>query len=180
MPAIFAMAYAEFVGEDDYGPGVELVRGHPNVVMTRTFSKIYGLAGLRIGFGIGHPEVIKKLEKIRQPFNTNAVAQAAALAALDDSEHLARSRNVNESGLRQMELGLKKLGVHFVPSYANFILARVGDGRKTFERLQSDGIITRPMAGYGLPEWLRISIGTPEQNTKCLVQLEKFFQEINQ
>lgn len=151
---------------------------HPNLLLMRTFSKIYGLAGLRIGYGIGHPDVISRLEKVRQPFNTNALAQAAALAALDDNEHLRLSKSVNEMGLEQFELALRKLEIPFVPSYANFILVQVGDGKKVFEDLQKMGIITRPMAGYGLKEWLRISIGTREQNTRCIEALQSLLAPV--
>ncbi|MEY2408897.1 MAG: histidinol-phosphate aminotransferase [Verrucomicrobiota bacterium] len=139
-----------------------------NLLLMRTFSKVYGLAGLRLGYGIGHPDLIAALEKIRQPFNINALIQAGALAALDDDEHLARTRENNKAGLRFFEEAFRKLGVAFVPSSANFILIRVGDGSRVFGDLQKLGVITRPMGGYDLPEWLRISIGTPAENQRCL------------
>lgn len=140
----------------------------PNLFLTRTFSKIYGLAGLRVGYGIGHPDFIAALEKVREPFNVNGLAQVAALAALDDQAHVARARDNNSAGLRQLEAGCRALGLEFVPSAANFLLVRVGDGARVFTELQRRGVIVRPMAGYGLPEWVRISVGTPAENERCL------------
>jgi histidinol-phosphate aminotransferase len=133
----------------------------------RTFSKIYGLAGLRIGYGIAQPEIIAMLEKVRQPFNINSIAQAGALAALDDSEHTQKTRQNNSLGLKFFEEELRKLELEFLPSAANFILVRVGAGQRIFEELQKRGVIVRPMGGYQLPEWIRISIGTPKENARC-------------
>ncbi|MBM3876518.1 MAG: histidinol-phosphate transaminase [Verrucomicrobia bacterium] len=165
-------AYIEFLeAPQDLLPFVR--RGdRPNLLLTRTFSKIYGLAGTRIGYGIGNPDVIAALEKIRQPFNVNAAAQAGALAALDDNEHVARTRRNNASGLRFFERELAQAGIEFLPSAANFILARVGDGQRAFEAMQREGVITRPMGIYKLPEWLRITIGTPAENARCLASLK--------
>ena len=139
-----------------------------NLVVTRTFSKIFGLAGLRLGYAIAAPEVIGHLEKVRQPFNLNAIAQAGALAALDDQEHLTRTKANNRDGLVYLESSLTALGLSFIPSHANFVLARVGDGLSVFRALQRKGIITRPMGSYELPEWLRISVGIPEENRRCI------------
>lgn len=166
-------AYIEFLDKPtDLLPLIR--RGDfPNLVLMRTFSKIYGLAGLRIGYGIGHPTVIAALQKIRQPFNINAMALAGALAALDDVPHLIRTREVNQKGVDFLELGFRKLGLEFIKSHANFVLVKVGDGQKVFKDLQAQGIIARPMAGYQLPEWIRISVGTPEENTRCLGTLKK-------
>ena len=166
-------AYIEFLGQPvDLLP---LVRreDHPNLVLMRTFSKIYGLAGLRLGYGIGHPDFIAALEKIRQPFNTNAVAQAGALAALDDEEHLRATRVNNQEGLRWFETEFRRDGWEFIPSAANFVVVKVGDGARVFTELQRRGIITRPMAGYGLPEWLRVSVGTPTENARFLKALNE-------
>ncbi len=142
-----------------------------NLILARTFSKIYGLAGLRLGYGLGHPETIAALEKIREPFNVNSVAQAAALAALDDSEHVTRTRETNRQGLEQLHTGFDKLKLTFVPSAANFILVRVQDGQRVFLELQKQGVIVRPMGGYQLPEWIRVSVGTPAENDRCLAAL---------
>jgi histidinol-phosphate aminotransferase len=164
-------AYIEFLEQPtDLVPLVR--RGDfPNLILMRTFSKIFGLAGLRLGYGIGHPEFISALEKVRQPFNINSLAQAAAIAALDDGEHLARTRHANAQGLEYFTLALRQMGVEFVPSHANFLLLRVGEGQQVFAELQQRGVITRPMAGYQLPEWLRISIGTAAENSRCLAAL---------
>jgi histidinol-phosphate aminotransferase len=145
----------------------------PNLLLMRTFSKIYGLAGLRLGYGIGHPDLIAALEKVRQPFNINSLVQAGAIAALDDSEHVVRTRANNFTGLRFLGERLRELGLELIPSAANFILVKVGDGQRVCARLQEQGVITRPMAGYHLPEFIRISVGTPQENQRCLAALEK-------
>jgi histidinol-phosphate aminotransferase len=164
-------AYLEFLDSPaDLLPLIREGRRH-NLLLMRTFSKIYGLAGLRLGYGIGSPELIAALEKIRQPFNTNAVAQAAALAALDDEAHLAATRDNNRRGLAFLEAGFSSLNLEFVPSFANFILVRVGDGARVFSELQRRGVITRPMGGYQLPEWIRITVGTERENRRCLEAL---------
>jgi histidinol-phosphate aminotransferase len=166
-------AYIEFLDRPaDFLP---LVRSgaKPNVILMRTFSKIYGLAGLRLGYGVGHPEIVAALEKIRQPFNTNSVAQAGALAALDDAEHVAKTRANNAAGLRFFEEAFRQLKLEYVPSSANFILVRVGKGQAVFEGLQKKGVIVRPMGGYQLPEWIRISMGTPAENERCLAALRE-------
>jgi histidinol-phosphate aminotransferase len=141
--------------------------------LMRTFSKIFGLAGLRLGYGIGNPELITGLEKIRQPFNINSIAQAGALAAIDDAEHMRRTRENNATGLKVYTEAFQKLGLEFVPSVGNFILVRVGEGQRIFEAMQNLGVITRPMGGYQLPEWIRISVGTPEENVRCIDSLKK-------
>ena len=169
-------AYIEFLdGPPDLLP---LVRAgsHPNLILLRTFSKIYGLAGLRVGYGIGHIELIAGLEKIRQPFNLNSLAQIGALAALDDTEHVQRTRSNNAAAIKFFEQGFRELNLEFVPPGANFILVRVGDGHGVFSALQKHGIIVRPMGGYHLPEWIRISIGTPAENARCLDALRKMLK----
>ncbi len=138
----------------------------------RTISKIYGLAGLRIGYGIGNPGFVAALEKIRQPFNLNLLAQTAALAALDDVEHIRKTRQNNFAGLEYFERAFRDLKLEFIPSAANFILVRVGNGQEIFEAMQKQGVIVRPMGGYQLPEWIRITIGTPEENERCLAALK--------
>ena len=166
-------AYIEFL--NDPVDLVSLIRlgARKNLVLMRTFSKIYGLAGLRIGYGVGSPELISAFEKIRQPFNINSVAQAAALAAMDDDEHVRKTRANNLAGLDYFERALRELRVEFVPSHANFILARVGDGSRVFDAMQRQGVIVRPMGGYQLPEWIRISVGTPAENERCLGVLKQ-------
>ena len=165
-------AYIEFL--DDPVDLIPLIRlgARKNLILMRTFSKIYGLAGLRIGYGIASAELAAALEKIRQPFNANLLAQTAALAALDDDEHVRRTRQNNFTGLESFMQAFRALKLEYVPSYANFILVRVGAGQKVFEAMQKQGVITRPMGGYGLPEWIRISVGTPKENERCLAALK--------
>ena len=164
-------AYIEYL--EDAQDLLPLVRGGqiPNLLLMRTFSKIYGLAGLRLGYGIGSASLIGGLEKIRQPFNCNLISQAAAVAALGDLNHVEESSKQNRRELARYEAVCKEKGWQFVPSFANFILIRVGDGSKVYQGLLQRGIITRPMAGYQLPEWLRISIGTESENTSCIQSL---------
>jgi len=160
-------AYLEFLPQPvDLVPDI-LAGKRPNLLLCRTFSKIHGLAALRLGYGIGQPALITALEKIRQPFNTNAIAQAGALAALADPAHAERTRKNNLRGLRFYERTFKRLKLPWVPSAANFILVRVGDGQRVFLDLQRQGVIVRPMGGYGLGEWIRISIGKPAENRRC-------------
>jgi len=165
-------AYIEFL--DDAVDLVPLIRlgVRKNLILMRTFSKIYGLAGLRIGYGIGNPDLIAALEKTRQPFNINSLAQAAALAALDDAEHVRKTRANNFGGLQFFEKAFRDLKLEFIPSFANFILVRVGEGQKVFDAMQKQGVIVRPMGGYQLPEWIRISVGTPKENERCLGALK--------
>jgi histidinol-phosphate aminotransferase len=166
-------AYVEFLADPaDFAPLIRAGK-KPNLLLMRTFSKIYGLAGLRLGYGIAQPELAAALEKVRQPFNINLVAQAGALAALDDHRHVRRTRENNLKGLAYYEKELKTLGLKFVPSAGNFILVRVGNGQKVFEDLQSQGVITRPMGGYQLPEWIRISVGTAAENRRCVRGLKQ-------
>jgi histidinol-phosphate aminotransferase len=171
-------AYIEFL--DDAVDLVPLIRlgVRKNLILMRTFSKIYGFAGLRIGYGIGNPEFISALEKTRQPFNINSLAQAAALAALDDDEHVRKTRENNFAGLDFFQREFRDLKLEFVPSFANFILVRVGEGQKVFEAMQKQGVIVRPMGGYQLPEWIRISVGTPEENERSLKVLKQVYETI--
>jgi len=165
-------AYIDFL--EDPLDLVSLVRlgTRPNLILLRTFSKIYGLAGLRIGYGVGNPELVAALEKIRQPFNINLLAQVAALAALDDVEHVRKTRVNNFAGLESFKRAFRDLKLEYLPSFANFMLVRVGNGQRVFEALQKQGVIVRPMGGYQLPEWIRISIGTPQENERCLAALK--------
>ena len=166
---VFDEAYADYVeGAPDLRP---LVREGRNVVGLRTFSKIYGLASLRIGYGYGTAEIAGLLNRVRQPFNVNAIAQAAAIAALEDREFAARSARENREGLAQLEAGFRALGLDCVPSVANFILVRVGDGLKVFSGLQRQGVIVRPVKSYGMPEWVRVTVGTRAQNERLLAEL---------
>ncbi|HVU08265.1 MAG TPA: histidinol-phosphate transaminase [Verrucomicrobiae bacterium] len=170
-------AYIEFL--DDAVDLVPLIRlgARKNLILMRTFSKIYGIAGLRVGYGIGNPELVAAFEKIRQPFNVNSLAQTAALAALDDDAHVRKTRANNFASLEFFSRELRELKLEFVPSFANFILVRVGAGQKVFDAMQKQGVIVRPMGGYQLPEWIRISIGTPKENERCLAALKKSLRQ---
>jgi len=168
---VFDEAYAEYVeATPDLRP---LVRERRNVVCLRTFSKIYGLASLRIGYGYSTAEIALLLNRLRQPFNVNAIAQAAAIAALDDLDFTAKCARENRAGLAQLSAGFGVLGLEFVPSVANFIVVRVGDGARIFDALQRRGVIVRPMRSYGMPEWLRVTVGSREQNERLLAELAK-------
>jgi histidinol-phosphate aminotransferase len=162
-------AYAEYV---DAAPDLRpLLAEGRKVVGLRTFSKIFGLASLRIGYAYGPPELMALLQRVRQPFNVNAVAQAAARASLDDGEWVEQCRAENQAGLARLAAGFAELGREFVPSEANFVLVHVGDGAGVFAALQQRGVIVRPVAPYGLPEWIRVTVGTPVQNERFLAEL---------
>jgi histidinol-phosphate aminotransferase len=165
-------AYNEFIQADLRTDTVKLLKRHPNLVITRTFSKAYGLAGLRVGYALAHASVADVMNRVRQPFNVNSIGLAAATAALDDMEFVARSYAVNLSGMRQLEEGAQRLGLDYIPSYGNFLTIRVGKAPEIFKRLLRRGVIVRPVGGaYGLPEHLRVSIGTAAENEKFLAAL---------
>ncbi len=166
---VYDEAYAEYL---DNPPDLRplIAEGRP-VLCLRTFSKIFGLAALRVGYGYATVEFAALLNRVRQPFNVNAIGQAAALAALDDTAFADRARTENAAGLTQLAEGFRRLGLEYVPSVANFILVKVGDGAKTFDALQRRGLIVRPVKSYGLPEWLRITVGTAAQNERLLTTL---------
>ncbi len=170
--AVVDEAYAEYLTvAPDLRP---LIREGRRLICLRTFSKIYGLASLRVGYGYGGSELIALLNRVRQPFNVNAVGQAAAVAALDDREFVSRCGAETRAGLVQLEDGFASLGLEFVPSVANFVLVRIGDGQAAFQALQRQGIIVRPVASYGLPEWIRVTVGTRSQNDRLLDALRKW------
>ncbi len=164
-------AYIEFL--EDPVDSVAAVRdgSRPNLLLARTFSKIFGLAGLRLGYGIASREVVAALEKVRQPFNINSIAQAGALAALDDDAHIVATRANNRAGRELLEAGFARLGLRYVPSHANFVLVDVVDGNRVFSELQRRGVIVRPMGGYGLGGWVRVTVGTPSENARFLACL---------
>lgn len=144
----------------------------PNLVITRTFSKIYGLAGLRIGYALTSAEIADLMNRVRQPFNCNNLALAAAVAALDDHEFVARSYALNRAGMEQIVGGLKRLGCTHLPSHGNFVTFRVADAALVNHKLLKQGVIVRPIAAYGLPDWLRVTIGSELENTRFLAALE--------
>lgn len=172
--AVFDEAYFELMPEEAQPDLLRMIRdGRENVLVLRTFSKAYGLAGLRIGYAAGHENLIRRLNRVRQPFNVNAMALAAATAALDDEAHLEQTRTMVLQGLDFFSASLDAMGVEYVPSCANFILVKTGRGRQVFNELQKRKVIVRPMEGYGLPEWIRITIGTPEQNAAVLSAIQE-------
>jgi len=169
--AVLDEAYYEFL--DDAPDTVKYVREGRNVCVLRTFSKAYGLAGLRIGYGLASPQVAAILQKARQPFNANSMAQAAALAAMNDSEHVAKTMETNRTGLAFYEQAFMARDLEYVPSAANFVLVKVGDGDDLFAKMLRKGVIVRAMSGYKLPEWVRISIGTMPENERCIEVLDE-------
>jgi histidinol-phosphate aminotransferase len=161
-------AYNEYLEPEQCAPSAAWTREHPNLVVSRTFSKAYGLAALRVGYGLMDANVAEMLNRVRQPFNVNALAQAAALAALGDPDYVSESRALNTQGRAMLEEGFRKLGLAFVPSHANFVLVRVGDAPRAYQRLLEQGVIVRPVANYGLPEWLRVTVGVGSENRRFL------------
>ena len=171
---VFDEAYYEFL--DNPPDTLKYVREGRNVIVLRTFSKIQGLAGLRIGYGLGKPELIEVLQRTRQPFNTNSVAQAAALAGLLDDEHQNKTKQITDEGRAYLQAEFAAMGLEFVPSFANFVLVKVGDGNEVFRKMMDQGVIVRAMAAYKLPEWVRISIGTADQCRRCIEVLKQVLQ----
>ena len=164
-------AYNEYLEPEQRFDSVALVRKYPNLLVSRTFSKAYGLAGLRVGFAVAQPALTDLLNRVRQPFNVNSLAQVAAIAALKDTEFLERSFQVNREGKVQLQTAFDHLKLTYVPSYANFVLVKVGDAARINLELLKRGVIVRPVAGDGLPEWLRVSIGLPEENARFISAL---------
>jgi len=165
-------AYNEYLAPELKSDTVKWLKRHPNLVVTRTFSKAYGLAGLRVGYALAHPSVADIMNRVRQPFNVNSLALVAATAALDDMEFVAKSYVANLAGMRQIEDGAKKLGLEWIPSHGNFITLRVGKAGEVFKRLLKRGVIVRPVGGgYQLPEHLRVTIGTEAENERFLIAL---------
>jgi len=170
-------AYEEYLPDDLRSPTATWLARFPNLVVTRTLSKAYGLAGLRVGYGLAHPSVADVMNRVRQPFNVGSIGLAAAAAALDDMEFVARSYAVNLSGMRQLEEGVRALGREYIPSYGNFLAVHVGKAGEIFKRLLRRGVIVRPVGGYGLPEHLRVTIGTAAENERFLAALAASLRE---
>ena len=170
-------AYNEYLPPEVQYESISWVRKYPNLLVSRTMSKAYGLAGLRIGFGIAQPAITDLLNRIRQPFNVNSLAQAAAVAALNDTEFLQRSAQLNRDGYRQLTQTFDELGLEYVPSFGNFVMVKVGAdeaaGARVNLALLKQGIIVRPVANYGLPQWLRVTIGLPQENAAFIDALKK-------
>jgi histidinol-phosphate aminotransferase len=169
-------AYNEFLEPEQRVDSVGLVKRYANLLVSRSFSKAYGLAGLRVGYAIAQPTLTDLMNRVRQPFNVNSLAQAAAIAALKDTDFLTKSFAVNRDGKAQLQQGFTELGLTFIPSYANFVLVKVGDAARVNLELLKRGVIVRPVAGDGLPEWLRVSIGLPQENQQFLEALTAIVQ----
>lgn len=171
-------AYIEYIDQEDYPNTLQLLKQYPNLIISRTFSKIFGLAGLRVGYAISSPEIADILNRARLPFNANSIGQAAACAALMDHEHIERSIQVNQEGKLQLEAGLKKLKIDYIPSLGNFIsIDMKTDGNAIYQTLLHQGIIVRPLVAYGMPNHLRITIGTFAQNERLLIALHKLINK---
>ena len=166
-------AYGEYLPDDLQSPSPRWLASHPNLVVARTLSKAYGLAGLRVGYGFAHPEVAEVMNRVRQPFNVNHLAMVAACAALEDHEFVAKSREVNAAGLLQLAQGLDRLGLEHIASRGNFITFRAGDAARIYAALLKEGVIVRPIAGYGMPEHLRVTVGRKEHNARFLEALAR-------
>src|SRR5713101_3361211 len=175
---VFDEAYFEFL--DNPPDALQYVREDRNIVVLRTFSKIHGLAGLRIGYGVARSDLIAVLEKTRQPFNVNSIAHAGALAALKDEAHQHETKRVVDEGRAYLQEQFAEMKIQFVPGVANFVMVNVGNGPALFEKLLMRKVIVRPLKGYKLPEWLRISVGTMEQNRKCIATLKQILPKDRQ
>ena len=170
-------AYFEYVEDPRYPDGLSDVGGDHLLIVLRTFSKIYGLAGLRIGYGVAHPAIIDLLNRLRAPFNVNTLAQVAALAALDDDAHVERTRQVNREGMAFLTAAFAELGLECVPSWANFILVRVGNAARLYDQLLRRGVIVRPVPVYGFPEHVRVTVGTAAENERLVTELRALMRE---
>jgi histidinol-phosphate aminotransferase len=166
-------AYNEYLAPAERQDTAAWIKEFPNLVVTRTFSKIYGLAGLRVGYALASAEVADLMNRVRQPFNVNNLALAAAVAALDDHLFVAESYQLNHRGMEQIVGGLKRQGLEHIPSHGNFVTFRVSDGAAVNQKLLKQGVIVRPIGGYGLPDWLRVTIGTERENARFLEALER-------
>lgn len=167
-------AYIEYVDEVDFPDSSEWLGDFPNLIVTRTFSKAYGLAGLRVGYGLSHPDVADLLNRVRQPFNVNSMALAAARAALDDQGFIQKVVEINRQGMSQLRHGFEEMGLEYIPSVGNFIAVDVNrPGSDVDQALLREGCIVRPVTGYGLPNHLRVSIGLPEENARLLMAMQK-------
>lgn len=165
-------AYAEYL---DNRPDLrDRIAAGDAIFCTRTFSKIYGLAGLRVGYGYGNAELVSLLNRVREPFNVNAVAQATAIEALQDQSFAQQSKQANAEGREQLENGFVSLGCEYIKSYANFVTVKVGNGEACFQSMQRQGVIVRPLAPYGMPEWVRVTVGLPDQNQRAIECLNSY------
>ena len=166
-------AYNEYLPSSQTADSVGWLKKFPNLIVTRTFSKAYGLAGLRVGYGLAHPQLADLFNRVRQPFNVSSIAQVAAVAALGDQEFVKKSFELNIAGMKQLTEGFRKLGLDWIPSHANFVSFRIARAAQVYQQLLAQGVIVRPIAGYGLPEHLRVSIGLESENARFLDALQR-------
>jgi histidinol-phosphate aminotransferase len=170
-------AYDEYLADDNKSAAIAWLVRFPNLIITRTFSKAYGLAGLRVGFALAHSDVADIVNRVRQPFNVNSLALVAAAAALDDDDFVLRSRELNDAGMSQITAGVQALGLSYIPSYGNFVSVRVGKAASIYQGLLRKGIIVRPIGAYEMPEYLRVSIGLESENARFLMALAEVLRE---
>lgn len=172
-------AYCEYLQDESGVDGLTFLGRYPNLIVTRTFSKAWGLAALRVGYSVSSPEIANILNRVRQPFNVDSLAMAAATAVLGDDEYLLRSFELNKQGMQQLESGFERMGLDYIPSAGNFISVEVGDQAERINQLLLEqGVIVRPIAGYGLPRHLRVSIGLPEENERLIDSLSKAIEQL--
>ncbi|MCL2876423.1 MAG: histidinol-phosphate transaminase [Betaproteobacteria bacterium] len=173
-------AYSEFLPAEARYDSLAWLARFPNLLVSRTLCKAYGLAGLRLGYGVARPEIADLMNRVRQPFNASNVAQAAAVAALEDQDFVERVAENNRQGMAQLTAAFTGLGLAWIPSFGNFVAVRVGDAVKVDQSLLAQGVIVRPIAGYGMPEWLRVSVGLPEENAHFILALRRALDELKQ
>jgi histidinol-phosphate aminotransferase len=166
-------AYSEYISTPDYPDTLKYLSNYPNLVITRTFSKVYGLAALRLGYSVSSPEIADILNRTRLPFNVNTIAAKAACAAIEDQDHVKASVKLNREGMQQLEDGLKKLALNFIPSICNFITVDVADAGAVYQKLLYEGVIVRPLKAYNMPNHIRVTIGTEQQNERFLKSITK-------
>jgi histidinol-phosphate aminotransferase len=170
-------AYNEYLPEEYRYDSVSWLKEFPNLIISRTFSKAYGLASLRVGYALGNKQVMDMLNRVRQPFNVNSVAQAAAVAAIHDTEFVQQTFALNRRGMKQITDGLGRLGLEYIPSFGNFVSFKIGDAMRIYRRLLELGVIVRPIANYAMPDYLRVSIGLESENEKFLSALQQILGE---
>ncbi len=176
--AILDEAYNEYLPEDKRYDSVKWLDEFPNLIISRTFSKAYGLAGLRVGYALTNVQVADMMNRVRQPFNVNSIAQAAAVAALQDTDFVRQTFELNRRGMEQITVGLRKLGLELIPSYGNFVSFKVPQAARMYRRLLELGVIVRPIANYEMPDWLRVTIGLENENEKFLSALTRALGEV--
>jgi histidinol-phosphate aminotransferase len=171
-------AYNEYLPNENRYDSVSWLKDFPNLIISRTFSKAYGLAGLRVGYALAHEQVTDMMNRVRQPFNVNSVAQAAAVAALRDVSFVKKTFELNRKGMAQITEGLTKLGLQYIPSFGNFVAFRIDNAMEMYRRLLELGVIIRPIANYDMPDWMRVTIGLESENAKFLQALKHAIGEV--